>query len=77
MLRREGLAVIPGAKLRVYRLQTFEIADELRETYFGDNDMMNKWSCIVIGDDALFAKLEELNIPLNVLDSSRRVDYPL
>jgi hypothetical protein len=32
---------------------------------------------MVLGDDALFGKLKALNVPLDVLDSPRRVDYPL
>jgi hypothetical protein len=77
LLHREGIALIPGATPRPYRLQTFEIADGLRETFFGDRDMKNQWSCIVIGDEALFDKLAERNIDVGCLDSPRHVDYPL
>ena len=76
-LRREGLAVIPVATPRAYRIQMFEIVNELRETFFGDRDMTNQWSCIVIGDDALFERLADRGISVECLDSPRRVDYPL
>ena len=77
VLRWAGLSVMPGVSLHVYRIQTFEIADELRDTNFGDRDMQNQWSRIVLGDDALFAALLERGIPVEILDSPRRVDYPL
>jgi hypothetical protein len=76
-LRREGISVLPGTSPRVYRIQTFEIADELRETFFGDKDMESQWSQIVLGDDALFETLRDRGIPVDSLDSPRHVDYPL
>ena len=76
-LRREGLAIMPGTKAQVYRIQTFEIADGLRDTFFGDRDMTNQWSCVVIGDDVLFEKLAERGIAVECLDSPRFVNYPL
>jgi hypothetical protein len=77
LLRRHGLIVFPGADVHVYLISTFEIADSLRDTYFADQDMENKQSFIVLGDDALFEKLKELGISLEILDSPIRVDYPL
>ena len=55
----------------------FEVADNVRETFFGENDMKAKQSVVVVGDDALFACLQERDVPLEILDSPRRVDYPL
>jgi len=77
LLRRHGLVVLPGADVHVYRISTFEIADSLRETYFSEQDMENKQSFIVLGDDALFEKLKDLGISPEILDSPARVDYPL
>jgi hypothetical protein len=77
ILAREGIAVVPGVDVRAYRIRLFQIADSLRGTRFGEGDLTNKRSIVVFGDDALFAKLEELRVPLDVLDSPRRVEYPL
>lgn len=77
LLKREGLIVFPGADVRVYRVRLFEIADSLLESYFSEEDMENKQSFIVLGDDALFEKLKCLGISPDVLDSHARGRYPL
>ena len=77
LLQREGIAILPGSSVRVYRIRLFEIADSVRETSFGESDLKRAQSILVLGDDAFFAKLTALNVPLDVLDSPRRVDYPL
>jgi hypothetical protein len=77
VLRREGIVVLPGVEVHAYHVRLFEIADHLRETNFGEDDLKNARSVVVLGDDALLAKLEELGVPLGVLDSARRVEYPL
>jgi hypothetical protein len=77
LLARAGLAIFPGSEPRLYRIRTFEIADNLRETWFSESDLQNKWSCIVIGDEPLFEELTRRNIPIGCLDSARLVDYPL
>ncbi len=77
VLSREGVAVLPGANIRAYRIRLFEIAESLRESNFGEEDMTSKQSVVVFGDEALLAKLAELDVPLDILDSPRRVDYPM
>jgi hypothetical protein len=77
VLRREGIAVLPGVSVRAYRIRLFEIADRLRETSIGERDLTNARDVVVLGDDALFAKLAELGVPPGVLNTPRRVDYPL
>jgi hypothetical protein len=76
-LEREGLAILPGADVRAYRIRLFEIPDSLRDAWFGEDDLERTQSVVVLGDDALLKKLQELRIPLEILDSPRRVDYPL
>ena len=73
---RAGRCLVPGVDVRVYIIRLFEIADALRESYFGETDMENTRSIMVLGDEALFAKLGELNISVDILDSPHRVDYP-
>jgi hypothetical protein len=77
LLRREGLAILPGADVRVYIIRTFEIDVSLLDKYFSEQEIENSHRFIVFGDDALFEKLEELHIPLEILDSPARNDYPL
>jgi hypothetical protein len=77
VLAREGIAVLPGANIRVYRIRLFDISDSLRESHFSQRDMTNKRSIVVFGEEALFAKLFEIGVPLDILDSPMRVDYPL
>jgi hypothetical protein len=77
VLRREGISVLPGVEVRVYNVRLFEVADDLRETNVGEADLRNLRSVLVLGDDALLVKLEELGVPLDLLDLPRRVDYPL
>ena len=77
LLARNGVAVLPGAEVRVYRIRRFEVADELRETFFGEEDLRRTQTFIVFGDDQLVAKLKELGIQLDALDSARLVNYPL
>jgi hypothetical protein len=77
LLARHGIAILLGADVRAYRVRVFEIADRIRETFFGDQDIQTKQDVVVFGDDALFTCLEELGVPLEILDSARRVDYPL
>ena len=77
ILRRERIAVLPGVSPRVYRVRVFEIADRLREASLGERDLTNVRDLVVMGDDALFARLAEIGIPLDVLDAPRRVGYPL
>lgn len=77
LLSRHGLAILPGADVRTYRIRTFEIDVSLLDKYFSEQEIENKQSFIVFGDDALFEKLEELRIPLEILDSPARNDYPL
>ena len=42
ILRREGLAILPGTEVNLYRIRLFEVADALRETCFGETEMDNK-----------------------------------
>ena len=77
ILRRHKLSILPGITTPVYRIRLFEIDDALRETWFAEPDMENKRDYIVIGDEALLAKLSELAVPLECLDSPWLVDYPL
>lgn len=77
LLAREGILVLPGAEVRAYHVSFFEVADDIRETFFAEGDMKAKRSVVVVGDEALFACLQELGVPLEILDSPRRVDYPL
>ena len=77
LLARNGILVLPGAGVRAYNIRLFEIADNIRETFFGEADMKAKQSVVVLGDDALFTRLQELGVPLDILDSPKRGDYPL
>jgi hypothetical protein len=77
LLARNGIAVLPGADVRAYHVRLFEIADHLRETMFGEHDMQAKQSVVVVEDEALFTRFQQLGVPLGVLDSTRRVEYPL
>jgi hypothetical protein len=43
---------------------------------FGMAILEGKWSCVLLGDHALFGKLRECGIPEDCLDSPRRVGYP-
>jgi hypothetical protein len=76
-LKREGLAILPGADVHVYLISTFEIDVSLMDKYFSEKEIEKKQEFIVFGDDALFEKLEELHILLEILDSPLRNDYPL
>jgi hypothetical protein len=76
-LKREGLAILPGADVHVYLISTFEIDVSLLDKYFSEEEIENKRDFILFGEDALFEKLEELHIPLEILDSPARNDYPL
>ncbi len=76
MLKLEGLYFLPTAKMPVYRVRLFEIDDALRDTFFAERDMHDRRSFIVVGDDALTAKLRELEVPIDALDSPRIVGYP-
>jgi hypothetical protein len=77
VLARHGIVVPPSADVRAYRVRVFEIADRIRATFFGEEDMQAKQDVVVVGDDALLRCLEERGISLQILDSPRRVDYPL
>jgi hypothetical protein len=77
MLARHGIAVLPGPDIRAYRVRVFEIADRIRETFFGEQDLQAKQDAVVVGDDMLFTYLEQIGVPLDILDSPRHVDYPL
>jgi hypothetical protein len=77
VLRRHGLAVLPGVDVHVYGIRTFEIDVAMLDKYFSEDEIENKQSFVVLGDDALFEKLEALGIPLEILDSPRRNDYPI
>jgi hypothetical protein len=77
ILRRKGLAILPGADVRVYVMRTFEIDASLLDRYFSEKEIENSRTFILLGKDALFEKLEELHIPLEILDSPTRNDFPL
>lgn len=77
MLEQEGLAILPGAGVRAYRIRLFEIADVLRNGSFAERDLRRPRNVVVLGDNELLEKLKELDVPLDVLDSPRRADYPL
>jgi hypothetical protein len=77
LLRRNGLAILPGADVRAYVMRTFEIDASLLDKYFSEKEIENSRSFILLGEDALFEKLEELHIPLEILDSPARNDFPL
>jgi hypothetical protein len=75
MLKRAGVEIVPD--ISVYRVRVFEIADEMRDKWFGEDDMKHKHDFFIVGDDELFEKLDELGIPIDCLDSARLSDYPL
>jgi hypothetical protein len=77
LLKRHGLAVLPGVDVHVYRIRTFEIDVSLLDKYFSEDEMENEQDFVVLGDDGLFEKLEALGISPEILDSPRRNDYPL
>ena len=76
LLQREGIAILPGVEVPIYRIRVFELADSLRDTFFTEADLERTQSVIVLGDEALCAKLRDLNVPLSILDSPKRMDYP-
>jgi hypothetical protein len=77
ILRNAGVTAPRGPDSHAYNVRMFEISDDLVDKYFGEDELENKRNFVVIGDDALFLKLEELNIPISIIDSTWRVDYPL
>jgi hypothetical protein len=77
ILRREGIRILPGADVRAYRVSTFEIPLAIADSYFSEAELQNKWSVVVLGDEALLKILSEMGIDLADLDSPRNVDYPL
>ena len=77
LLRRNGIDGVVGQEARLYRIRWFEIADELRNVWFGEDALERASDAIVVGDDQLFAKLSELEIPLDNLADPAFVDYPL
>jgi hypothetical protein len=76
-LRRNGLAIPPRATVWVYVVRTFEIDVSLLDKYFSEEEIENSRIFILLSEDALFEKLEELHIPLEILDSPARNDFPL
>jgi hypothetical protein len=58
-------------------LRTFEIADDICNTWFGEDDMKDKASYYLVGDEALLAKLAELGVTLEMLGRGSQTDYPL
>jgi hypothetical protein len=76
-LAREGVIVLPGVDVRAYRIRVFEIADHLRETFFAEKDLQRVQTAVALGHDQLMARLKDLGVPIEVLDSPTQVDYPL
>ncbi len=76
-LERQGIAFIPDANLRAYHVRLFQISEALLEKSFGEEDLEQAQSFVVLGDDGLSEKLAELEVPVETLDSPRRVGYPL
>jgi hypothetical protein len=75
--RREGALVGAADDTRVYHVRAFEIADRLRDTWFGESDTENKRSWIVVGDEELLVALAEIGVSTDALDVAWRTGYPL
>jgi hypothetical protein len=76
-VRRAGVDIAPGEERRGFHIRTFELADSLRDEWFCEAHMENKRSYVIVGDDALLAKLAELGVSLDSLDVAWRTNYPL
>lgn len=75
--REGGVTAALDSATPVYRVRRFELADELREQWFGEAQLENAHSCVVVGDEALLAKLDELGVSLAQLEPAWRTSYPL
>ncbi len=76
-LAREGILVHPASEEPIYRIRTFELPRSLENTWFGEDDMLNRQNHIAIGDDDLLGKLAALGVGVQLLDVAWRNDYPL
>lgn len=77
VLKRNGLMVLPGMHTQIFCLRLFEVADSIREPWFGENDLENVRDFVIVGEDELFRKLADLDIPIEKLDIPSKVEYPL
>jgi hypothetical protein len=69
--------VHPIVKSPIFRIRLFEIRDNMLDKWFGEDALLNKVDAIAMGEEDLFATLDEFKISLDVLTVPWRCNYPL
>jgi hypothetical protein len=77
-LSNRGIAVLPGAG-PAYHVRAFEVDRTLieQDLSIGETEMTNNRSYVVLGDDDLVAKLDELGVAVEQLDLPFKSNYPI
>jgi len=77
-LQRSGLSM-PDNDDIIYAVRAFEV-ERTRvnsDAWICEDDLDNKVNTVVIGDDALRAKLEEVGVRMDQLDLPYKSNYPI
>jgi hypothetical protein len=72
-----GKGMIVSSELPMYHIRAFEIPVAIANTWFGEDDMLNKQSHVASGEDALFQTLNDLCIGYSRLRPVDETEYPL
>jgi hypothetical protein len=77
LLARAHVPIRTGHDVRYYHVRAFELDRSLHDKSFGEPDLRKKEDRVVVGDDGLVARLEELGVDIDTLEVPWKTEYPL